>query len=286
MSCEILVAAHKKFNYINFDDCYKVIQVGSTNNQNKLPYLHDDSYDNISKLNSTYCELTALYWGWKNIHSDIKGLCHYRRYPAHHIYSLNQRKNVLHETEIQYLLQHNDILIPKPEYRTLELSWYPSDKDLQHDRPYMYTKKAVAELCPEYLPAVEQFYHGNTISPLNILIARSDVYNAYCAWLFPLADRITEMLEADGGVPKREIGFITERFLSIWLLANKDSYSIEYFSVTRTDNKTNLLLFIKVIAERIYLLSAVRYIKSHFSYTLLKIKSFCGISIINKDEWV
>jgi hypothetical protein len=41
--------------------------------------------DNISALNKCYCEMTAMYWAWKNIRKvypelEYIGLCHYRRY--------------------------------------------------------------------------------------------------------------------------------------------------------------------------------------------------------------
>lgn len=48
--------------------------------KNELPYIGDDTGDNITQKNKNYCELTAMYWIWKYDSSKIVGLCHYRRY--------------------------------------------------------------------------------------------------------------------------------------------------------------------------------------------------------------
>lgn len=111
MKATVLVAAHKAFKYESFGDSYQVIQVGSAEAKTRLPYLHDDVGENISAKNNTYCELTALYWGWKNLGSDIKGLCHYRRYLAHHWFAVNQKKNVLTDEELRQYLQKYDLLV-------------------------------------------------------------------------------------------------------------------------------------------------------------------------------
>ena len=45
-----------------------------------MGYVGDDTGDNISYKNPFYCELTGMYWLWKNYKCDIIGICHYRRF--------------------------------------------------------------------------------------------------------------------------------------------------------------------------------------------------------------
>ena len=57
------------------------IQVGAALAQEHFSgFLYDDTGDNISERNRSYCELTAQYWAWKNYKADFYGLFHYRRY--------------------------------------------------------------------------------------------------------------------------------------------------------------------------------------------------------------
>ena len=51
------------------DPMYIPVQVGSALNP-PLPYIGDDTGDNISERNPYFCELTGLYWAWKNLDDD------------------------------------------------------------------------------------------------------------------------------------------------------------------------------------------------------------------------
>ena len=75
---KVFVVSHKKL-MLELPSGYSVISVGKLNDDPTVLY-HDNEGDNISRKNKNYCELTALYWIWKNYKCDITGLVHYRRY--------------------------------------------------------------------------------------------------------------------------------------------------------------------------------------------------------------
>ena len=61
------------------DNVYLPVHVGKEGKED-IGFIGDNTGDNISTKNANYCELTGLYWAWKNISADYIGLCHYRRY--------------------------------------------------------------------------------------------------------------------------------------------------------------------------------------------------------------
>ena len=74
MDIKILVAAHKKY-WMPDDDVYMPLHVGAEGKAS-LGYTPDNTGDNISAKNPNYCELTGLYWAWKNLECQYIGLCH------------------------------------------------------------------------------------------------------------------------------------------------------------------------------------------------------------------
>ena len=76
---KIIVATHKKYKMPN-DAMYLPVQVGAEGKET-LGYVRDNEGENISHKNPNYCELTGLYWAWKNLDAEYLGLAHYRRHP-------------------------------------------------------------------------------------------------------------------------------------------------------------------------------------------------------------
>jgi len=84
-SVKVIIATHKKYRMPN-DDMYLPLYVGAEGKKDRkgdelnLGYVKDNTGENISSLNPSFCELTGLYWAWKNLVVDYIGLVHYRRY--------------------------------------------------------------------------------------------------------------------------------------------------------------------------------------------------------------
>ena len=79
MQTKIIIAMHKPYK-TPAESVYLPLQVGAEGKDSILGLVCDNTGENISAKNPTYCELTGLYWAWKNLDADAIGLVHYRRY--------------------------------------------------------------------------------------------------------------------------------------------------------------------------------------------------------------
>ena len=113
MKISIIVATHKEYR-MPADPLYLPLQVGASLHQ-PLPYPGDNTGESISGKNATFCELTGLYWAWKNLNADAVGLCHYRRYFAGRHFSHRRDKwdRILTAGEAQELLEKAPVLLPR-----------------------------------------------------------------------------------------------------------------------------------------------------------------------------
>lgn len=190
------------------------IQVGAALTEQRICSVCDNTGDHISHKNRQYCELTALYWIWKNDRSDYVGLGHYRRH-----FEVNE--------EMLEKLVYSDIDV----VLTIPIYDFPSVGEV-YRRDHMGSDWAVMmegirELCPEYLAAAEEMGAGKFYYAYNMFIMRREILDAYCRWLFPILSYCEERCQGERSVYQgRYIGFLAEHLMSAYFLYHEKEYKI------------------------------------------------------------
>ena len=220
MDIKILVATHKKYWMPN-DDVYLPLHVGREGKAD-LGYLGDNTGDNISSKNANYCELTGLYWAWKNLKCDYVGLCHYRRYFAReniHTDNLEKKKTaILHRKDYEKLLQEYDVILPVK--RNYYVETVRSQYEHAHNkRDIDETKRIVMELYPEYSEAFEKVMGRTKLYILNMFVMKKQQFDEYCSWLFSILFELEKRIDISSYnmYEARVFGFISERLFNVWL---------------------------------------------------------------------
>jgi len=211
---------------------YRAIQVGNAE-ENYPGCLRDDTGDNIADRNASYCELTAMYWIWKNTDDPFKGLAHYRRYFGRRAFSSRVRDIVGYEALIG-MLEGRDLLAAKPAVYHVN-----AREQLLMDccTPETFSKleSVVEALSPEYMDAFRAFFAGNRAAQYNMLLCRKTLFDDYCAWLFPILFSLEDQVDLTGAsdYQRRLFGFMGERLMNVWLLHNR--LSVGYLPVVSTE---------------------------------------------------
>ena len=109
---KILVAMHKAYS-LPGEDIYAPIQVGGVRIPGMENALRDDTGENISAKNKYYCEMTALYWAWKNLDADCIGLVHYRRYFAGKRFALRKESRIANRSQIEEAQENAPVIQPQ-----------------------------------------------------------------------------------------------------------------------------------------------------------------------------
>jgi hypothetical protein len=244
-STTILIATQKK---IDFEDklntFYKPIFVGAAlSDQVNSNYTRDDEGENISDKNQSFCELTAIYWAWKNIDSDYVGLCHYRRYFLFNYKSifkfdripiLNVDINFLNninipEKSLQNLINTHGVITTHPRFTvgSIEES-YSSDK-AHFGYDFQVMKNILTEKYPEFNNDMEIHFSQNKLMHYNMFIMSKADFNKYCTWLFDILFECEKRIDTSeyNTVQKRVFGFLAERLLSLYIFHNfKNKYEV------------------------------------------------------------
>lgn len=209
----VYIAAHKAFA-VPDEPGYIPLQVGAEGKAD-LGYTPDNTGDHISAKNPHYCELTGVYWVWKNTADPYKGLVHYRRY-------FRGKQGRLTEAEIIDLLTRYDVLLPRQEILR-ESAYEEFALHSGYEKDLISLRAAVEAVDPSVLSAYDRVMAGNRLHLYNMLVTTGEEFDAYCAWLFAVLGKLEQSVDLTGYTPyqQRLYGFLSERLLNVWVTHRK-----------------------------------------------------------------
>lgn len=208
---------------------YLPVQVGSALAEKELGFQRDDAGDNISEKNGKYCELTGIYWAWKNLDADYIGLVHYRRYLANRnwLYWMKRDKRdmILSLDQAEKLLQSVDVILPRK--RNYYIDTLYDHYSHTHDGMHLdITREIIAQKYPDYLSEFDCVMKRKSAHMFNMFIMKKQYFHAYCQWVFDILEELEQRIDTSGmnAFEARYLGRISELLLDVWLGKNRILY--------------------------------------------------------------
>ena len=183
---------------------------------NKAGYLADSEGDNISSKNKNYCELTGIYWIWKNDKaSEYVSIEHYGRFFMNRFIPKISRKKY-----IWNLLKSYDAVTSRQYIVNESVYKYYCEHHFESD--LIEIRKIISRIYPEYIDAFDSFFSNDKSVMLNMVAMKKELFDSYCEWLF----QILFLLEKEIDISNRDTyqqrvyGFLAERLFNVWLIKN------------------------------------------------------------------
>ncbi len=227
------------------------IQVGSALADHLFAdMLHDNDGENISEHNPKYCELTAVYWAWKNQDKlgtpDYIGLMHDRRHflfnpqlpipnkqvtwmknsPVYMFPPIcNKYLSYLTDDVIRSYFPAYDIMILKPyDVENCIANGTMRDRFLRSEGMsedlFDIWKDTLRKLFPDYIPELEAFTKGHIEHLCSMSIMRKDLFEQYCQFQFTVLDEVDKQVDSSNfsKAKKRFLGYLGEFMLSLFIM--------------------------------------------------------------------
>ncbi len=225
---KLIVAIHKPYD-LPKDEAYLPLFMGAVLKEplviDEITIAGDDEGDNISEKNPYYCELTGMYWAWKNLDAKYKGLVHYRRYFSNksrrYVKKHDFRDCVLSSKELVDIMDDNTIIVPKKRRYYIEslASHYAHTHDMQH---LIIARDIIARKYPNMLGYVDKAYNRTWGYMFNMFVMPSDLLDEYASFLFDVLEEMEPVVmnskfEALSDFDKRLFGRVSEILFNAWV---------------------------------------------------------------------
>ena len=232
----------KARNDSSFSHCERSEAIHDSSPKAQSPVLRDDG-ENISHLNANFCELTAMYWVWKNVDSSYYGLFHYRRVldfsskvrrkkrldvnrkkikPKHIAKTFKlDRASILKSLEKSPIILASPMIVPHGFELSCAMNQYEIYARDHRKRDLDIVIDIIRERFPHLVESMEAvlFTPGTPLSWCNMFVMRKDLYHEYCAFLFGTLLEASQRIDLSGynAYQSRIYGFIAERLLNVFV---------------------------------------------------------------------
>ena len=235
----LYLAYHRPAPLIS-SEALRPIHVGRALAAMPLPgMIGDDTGDHVSGQNPALCELSALYWAWKNDHaSSWIGLMHYRRL----LDLTDWMPGGPAERRVQMLevapwcariegwlagqdgpsgaaaLEACDLVVPR--LHVMGQSVAQNYRHAHQPQDWEIAREVIAHDHSGWLGAFDAVAAAPRVRLGNMMLMRRPLFEAYCSWLFDILFKV-----AARDVPRahyspaqaRYLGFLAERLLTVYV---------------------------------------------------------------------
>ena len=222
----------------------------------------DDTGDNISHLNREFCELTVIYWAWKNYdklgNPDYIGFMHYRRvlsFLAPKDQNVNFTKDILPEVNsfndnFTKAAEKYDFFIPKP-HSVEDAS--KSQNIIEHYGKYTYhypqgldiLKNTLKKQCPFLYGVFDDYFEGKNAYFTSIFIMKRNDFMLYAQTIFNILLKVKKELTLSNANSQeyRAIAYIGEYLTGLYLYylkSKRKTLELARYFIKNTNRDTAL----------------------------------------------
>ncbi len=190
----------------------------------------DNCGENISDKYPFFGELTALYNLWKTNTSNYKGLLSFS-----HLLNLKNGEQFFHRVGKNFLKQHGltdekilatcsqyDIILPnKTKRMKYAFSVGEAYKKEHSGEDLDICMQVIRKHYPEMYDIALKILAEKQLYPANILIAKQEIFDAYCQWLFTVLFAVSGKIQTDLEKRKSEqrsaYRFLAEILLNVYI---------------------------------------------------------------------
>lgn len=236
----------------------------------------DNTGENISSLNRTFCEMTGVYWAWKNLIElgtpDYIGFMQYRRHFILNDFFENAPCNeeklaykVVHFKNVNNVNYQHKIACSKSNFEALLIDYdciLPMKSDLKainvkggitsiwddwvcripgvHVDDLILLEDIFGQMHPDARESFSKYLESSKKLMYNMFITSKTIFNEYCSWIFPILFRLNELLDTScyslNG--KRTLGYLSEILYGCYFtsLENNNYFKIKHLGLSFIDD--------------------------------------------------